>query len=263
MPVLFRQLLIACSLVSISSGLATAADPPPMPPCAGAIQPDLPPAGAPPRISVWFAAELPNWQPADCLGWPRGSFSVAVATSGRFRAADGIERVLERMAAVSQFRAIRYWSISRGRWRPLVDGSSALSGPDRALARPDFALTELADGRDFYLWLGENSPAGSVVYRARLRSSSTRYEIDLVNVTALRTALVPVVAPGNHRIHYAFEEVADDEWAFFSLLRSGPALVPLPAERRGSYINRAAAIFRYAAGIATDLEPPLAPIDPP
>ncbi|MBM3503241.1 MAG: hypothetical protein FJX65_05145 [Alphaproteobacteria bacterium] len=184
-----------------------------------------------------------------------------VETSGRFEAPEGITGALTRMAAVSRYRTIQYWSISRQRWRSLVDDASALEGPDRSARRPDFALPELGEGATFHFWLDENSPAGSVVYRARLARSTFGYTIDIENVTPIRAMLLPMVEPGQHRFHYSFEPDGATAWRYYSLMRTGPALIPLPAERRGSYVNRAVAVFRYVAGIPTDTEPPAARTD--
>jgi hypothetical protein len=75
---------------------------------------------------------------------------VFVAVAGQFHYSGDALSILARVGAVSQQRDILYWSIPHTDWRRLLLDASALSGPDPALRRPDFAPGELRAGAKLF-----------------------------------------------------------------------------------------------------------------
>ena len=108
--------------VMLSAGswpaLAPAAEPPPVPPCAGDPLPALPSPDAAPTVALWHAADLPQgWAPAACSGLaaPTG---VVVALSGSFHHAGEMSDLLARLGAISTHTGIVYWNVADAAWRP-------------------------------------------------------------------------------------------------------------------------------------------------
>ncbi|MSO65953.1 MAG: hypothetical protein EXQ85_09215 [Alphaproteobacteria bacterium] len=250
--------LALAAFISMSWSAGGRAADGPQPPCAAADGGSFPPTPEP-AVRVWFANEIEGgaWQPPHCLDWPVGPFSVIVETRGTIDHADGADSLLARLATVSDLTRVRYWSIRAQRWRPLIHNAHATTGPDRRAGRRDFDLRELAEGAEVHLWQDENSPAGSMVYRVRVSERSEgRLRLDVRSTQPLTLFLVPVVAAGDHRFVYVIERQDAGRWRYYSLMLTGAALIPLPAEHRGSFVNRAVAMYRYFAGLPTDQEPP-------
>ena len=236
--------------------------PAPMPPCASVTRPAAPAEPGPmPNVLVAYGDEIPGaWAPPDCLGWSREEVMVMIGTHGLFREPGGMEAVIARIARISEFTDIRYWSVDEDSWRPLITAAWALKGPDRALRRPDFAPSELEEGATLYSFQVEESPAHDMVYRVEVRERGPeRFVVDLYNTDPLTVLLLPVVGKGDYRYRYTVERVTGDIYRFYSLLRVTGADSDLAAGNDKSFINRSVAVFRAAAGMDTDGAPPAAP----
>ena len=169
-------------------------------------------------------------------------------------------RIVGRFAQVSKFAGITYWSVSRQKWRPLIRAAYALSAPDRKAKREDFALTELGPGATVAFFQDEETPAGALVYRLEVRErTADRLVVSLANAERVRMLLVPLFDPGEYQFVYFFERESGEVWRYFALARAGGAWNPIVRLGSDSYINRAAALFRYLAGLALNQEPPAAP----
>jgi hypothetical protein len=246
-------------------GVAVAQDLP-APLCGGGA-PEFAAVGENPIVRVWTGQEVPVWSPPPCTGWDAGQFLVAVEALGRFADAAGIDGVLARIAAISEYAEILYWSHTRRLWRPLVPEATALGSADPADHRGDFRLDELAAGARVYLWQRENTPAGEVVYRMEvLARTPDHLLLTLENANELTARGIPLLDPGGWQVMYAVERETGDVWRYYALARSAVPdnplvrlLWPLLADGEASYANRTAAMFRFHAGIPTDREPPLAP----
>jgi hypothetical protein len=154
---------------------------------------------------------------------------------------------------------VRYWSVSKKRWQDLVTEAHALEGPDGTHRRADFAADEMKPGRDLY-FRQTNGGSGSVVYRMRVREvASDRLVLETENTTGVRLLVMPLFKPGDLRSVYFFERASPGVWSYYSLTGVHRGASPLAQGHEPSYINRAIAIFRHAAGIPTDQEPPAAP----
>lgn len=231
---------------------------PPRPPCAGDAHPAPTGVDEPPRIVVWQPGEPgADWAVPACLGWFVDGSAVTVATAGRLRAAGGVESLLDRLRQLSSFGEIQYWSIRRAAWRPVyrdVEPVTDASGRER---RGDFGRDEIVSGATLYLREHIDSLLGPMVQRLRvLHRDADRLEVDVENVSPGRVALLTVIPEGGARTRLTLEREGEDVWRYYTLTRVVDLVPDLLAPPRGSWVNRATAMFRWFAGIPTDQEPP-------
>ena len=235
----------------------------PVPPCAG---PPVPAAGAVGESLnqfVWTEGELPvEWAPPTCTGWKSGPTKVLLAAAGRFSMAGDSADLVRRLASVSSLTRVVYWSTSRGTWRNLFKEAAALSRPDRNANRADFAESDLVPDAELYFWLEEDNPTAGVVYQLLVHERTPeRLVFETVNLTPLKARILffrpEIAAAGEYRQLYYIEREADDSWRYYSLVRMGAAS-SLGGTSAANYLNRAAAYFRYLAGLRMDQEPPAA-----
>lgn len=251
-------LSLAVSLAATADGLAGGS---PVPPCDGPAVPPYAQAGAPLNVTVWFQSDLPeDWTPPSCTGWEPRPFTVLVAAAGRFENNHGADGIIRRLASISGLTTIRYWSVTRGRWHRLFSDAAALTRPDPEARRPDFSTDELQPGKTLYFWQEESSAAGSAVYRLRVRERTPQRIVFAVeNASPVTLAFLTLAEPGDYEFLYFLERESASIWRFYSLSRAGDGPVLLARAHKKSYVNRAVALFRYLAGIATSREPPAAP----
>lgn len=246
----------------LSVGVEAVARDGPRPPCAGTVSyPQAPEqAGGNPSVRLWYSQDLSDeWTPPTCLGWDGKRFGLLVAVAGKFRDDGGVESVLRRLAAVSSYPGIRYWSVTRGRWRPLVTHAYTLERLDSKKVRADHAANDLQPDKPYYFWQEENTPAGEVVYVLRIRElTPDRLVFTLENALPVRRMFLEVFPPETYQFSFFLDRQAGDLWQFYSLMRSTPTLRLLLRGHEASFINRAVAAYRYFAGIPTDGEAPLA-----
>jgi hypothetical protein len=251
--------LLLTALLAMPAAAEAAAGP--VPPCAAATTvPAHGAEGPTPAVTVWHGDDLGRpWQPPECLGWQAMDTAVAVAAAGRFREPGGTSAILARFSRISRLTAMKYWSVTRQIWRPLVPAATALSGPDRSFVREDFLPGELTTGDHFHYWQTENSPAGDVVYRVEIRHKSVdRLVLRIENATPVRFLLMPLFDTGEYQFIYFLQREDGDIWRFYSLLRAGDAMGVSGEDHEASFVNRAVAVFRHIAGIAGDAAPPAA-----
>ena len=250
-------------------GEAAAQDEFPQPPCGRAPYPAYP-AGAPPGkapaiVQAWQPTALPDWRPPACTGWTSHAvpaFRILIALTGRITLSEGngTEALLGKFAALSKLREVRYWSVSDGAWRPLINDISTLEGPNPARRRPDFAPAELNGGKDVYFIQNDGRSSGDVIYRLRVRESrSDRLIVETENVTPVRLMLVTLFQPGALQTVYFLDRLSATTWGYYSLSRTtNEGSNALVGGHEASYVNRAAALYRFIADAPTDRDPPLA-----
>jgi len=229
----------------------------PRPPCAGEPEPAWPSIGRPPAVRVWDPAQGRDWTPPACLGWTAPGYSTLVTTSGRFRNPGGIEILRARLGAVSTLAGLEYWSTSRQGWHTLIAAAAALAGPDGP-RRTDFAPADLAAGRT--LWFEqEDNIFGKGVYSLRIRAAAAdRLEFEIANAGVIRLMMLPVFQPGDMQAVYWLARESGGVWSYYAMARTLGAAGGLAAGHEASSINRAAAFYRYLAGIPAKAEPPAA-----
>lgn len=231
----------------------------PRPPCGAESIPPYPDLLHSPTIKVWDrSGRGRDWSPPACLQWSAPGFTTLVSTVARFHAGNG-EELLHRLGAISGLNGIRYWSTTHQGWRTLIVSASALTGP-RGSVRPDFSAADLAQGSVQY-YQQTDSLSGKATYKLQVISASRdRLIFETENMTALHYMLLTLFPPHELQAIYFLEREpgSEDVWRFYSLARTGKGASNLAAGHNASAINRAAAFFRYYAGIPADQEPPAA-----
>jgi hypothetical protein len=234
----------------------------PQPPCGTTATPAYPGPSTAPNITIWHQADLENnhWQPPSCTGWPPSSRSkLVIALAGSFRLEGPIDLVLARIGVISALRNMQYWSTTDKKWRPLAFDASALTGPNKNSRRPDFSDVDLIKNADLYYW-EDDSRSGEIVYRLRVyEKTPERAVIATENITPVRKLFLTVFKPGSLQSTIFIQRVSPGIYGVYILSRTGECASIFAAGHDDSYVNRAAALFRYLAGIRTDREPPAAP----
>jgi len=247
--------LIACGPAVLLRASSDASGP--QPPCGAEPVPPYPDLQQSPSIKVWDRSSLGrDWTPPACLAWSAPGFTTLVSTVARFHAT-GAEGLLERIGQISGLTGIRYWSTTHQSWRTLIVSASALAGPGGGV-RPDFSTADLAQGSVRYFQQSD-SLSGKATYKMQMVSvSPDRLIFETENVTGLHYMLLPLFPPHELQAIYFLERESPDVWRYYSIARTGKDASSLAAGHDVSTVNRAAAFFRYFAGIPTDQEPPAA-----
>ncbi len=253
-----RALWLAVLAIGLSPA---AAEEGPLPPCGQAPTPEYGKINEPLHVRVWHVVDVgENWRPPACTGWESRDFTLLMAAAGRFSHDSEADGLLRRLARVSAQRAIRYWSVTLQRWRDLVSEAYVVADPETKTARPDFSPDDLRNGRELFFFQNENTPLGEVVYRMRIVERTPRKLVFAVeNATPVRFLFMPVFEPGAFQLLYFLDQEAEGVWRYYNLVRARVTNAFLVNGQEASFINRAAAIYRYLADIPTDLEPPAAP----
>jgi hypothetical protein len=260
LTILLPAFLFVCSThVRASDG--------PQPPCGG--EPPSPPyadIGAPPNAMTWSGDDVRNdgWQPPPCSRWATSDSASLVALGARFPYHGDVDGLLERYGAVSELASVRYWSVSDGEWRDLVDEVGAVTITTGGHEpRGDFSAAEMRAERDLHFYQDDTRPTGGAVYRIRVQEiGPDRLVVAVENVTAIELLMMTLFPPGALQSVYFLDRLSPDEdiWGYYSLTRIGRSgASSLLGGHEASYLNRAVALFRHVAGIPTDAEPPLAP----
>jgi hypothetical protein len=249
-------LIISICLLTTSAHAAL-----PQPPCTTPAIPAYSSPDAAPAVAIWHGSELDQgkWRPPSCTGWPPNSTSkLVVAVAGSFRFNGSTAQLVERAGAISTFRTIRYWSTTDKTWRPLANDASALTGPDRANRRTDFAASELVKNARLYYW-EDDSRSGEIVYRLNiLESTPDRAVIATENITPVRKFFVTLFKPGTLQSTLFIQRLSAGLYGVYILSRTDDGTSVLAEGHDESYVNRAVALYRHLAGIRTDQEPPAA-----
>jgi hypothetical protein len=250
-------IVLAAILCGEASGRA---EPVPQPPCGGAPFPPYPDLANSPAVRAWDRAESGReWAPPACTGWTDPGFTTLVATVARFRHASGVEGLLRRIGAISGHTGIRYWSTTHKRWQTLIIDAHALSDATGDRRREDFSPGEMTEGGSLY-FQQEDNLSGKAIYRMRIRSASPdRLVFDTENTGDVRYLRMPIFRPGGVQSITFLDRESQDIWRYYSIMRTSRNASRLTAGSEASSINRAAAFFRYLAGIPTDKEPPASP----
>lgn len=252
-----RHIAVAVFTLLLSANGAQAGGPDPL--CAGMTTADTPPPGAAPKITIWHAGDLEQWQPPSCTGWLQNSRSnLIVSLTGSFRFDGGMSALLARMGKISALPNVMYWSVTDKKWGPLAHDASALNGPDPKSRRRDFTATELVPGAYLYYW-EDDIRSGEIVYRIEvLESTPDRAVIASDNITPVRRFLITLFKPGALQSVFFIQRLQPGVFGVNILSRTGEGTSALAGGHEQSYVNRANALYRQLAGIKTDQEPPAA-----
>ena len=240
----------------------------PRPPCQTAAPfPAYPTDAELQNVSTWEVTDsAPRWTPPACTGWASSDdhgYRTMVALTGRIELppGHGTNELLHRLGSVSTLKEARYWSVTDHAWKSLVTDISALSSADPLQKRADFSPTELEAKQDVFFVQHDNRTTNGVVYRMRVRERlPNRLVVEMENVTGMRLLLATLFQPKTLQTVHFFERIAPNSWGYYSLTRTTEAGSSSVVDgHAASYVNRAAAYYRFLAGIPTDREPPLAP----
>jgi len=249
---------LALAAALVPSCIAVAAETLPSPPCGAAAVPSFAPSGPLPELRFWPAEALAGWQPPGCTGWAARADARVVAAAGTIRGSE--EDILGRIGALSHQTSIRYWSAARGDWRAMLDDATALAKPEARARRADFAADEMTKGARLHLAYDDAEPIGAVVHQLDIRERmADRVVVATANTTAARLMGMTVAAPGDLEMAIFLDREVPGLWRYYALSRF---TLRLPASMQPSdldYLNRAAAMFRFVAGVPTDAMPPAAP----
>jgi hypothetical protein len=231
----------------------------PKPPCGTEVNPSYPDLDQPVATKPWSAADLGrDWEPPTCLGWESNGFTTLVTTVATFRFQGDEAGLLHSFGAISQWKGLRYWSVTHKQWRTLITDGYALSAPQGGQRRADFTANEMVQENVLY-FVQENNLTGKGTYRMHImRASNDHIEIKIDNVSALRYLLVPVLHAGDLQSVYFLDRESGDNWHYYSIVRTGNSASRLLAGNEPSAINRAVAAYRHIVGIPDITEPPAA-----
>jgi hypothetical protein len=231
----------------------------PKPPCSNEVNPPYPDLDQPVATKPWSAADLGrDWEPPTCLGWDSNGFTTLVTTIATFRFQAEEAGLLHNFGAFSQWKGLRYWSVTHKQWRTLITGGYALSAPQDGQRRADFTANEMVQENVLY-FEQENNLTGKGTYRMQIvRASNDHIEIKIDNVSAIRYLLVPVLHTGDLPSVYFLDRESEDNWHYYSIVRTGKSASRLLAGNESSAINRAVAAYRHIVGIPDTTEPPAA-----
>jgi hypothetical protein len=255
-PMRFRQTLLLPLL--LWSGAVTAQEAP-RPPCGAQPVPAYAAPSAKPNVAIWRdgGGTKNGWAFPACSNWRPGEFKLVVALAGSFRHQGSADELLHRFGRVSALRSIRYWSVSDKEWRRLIDDAAALDEPAAGRRRKDFTIAEMKAKAPLYFVQAESRLSVPVVYRLSvLELRADRLVVETENVSVMRVALVPIMAPGETRTVHVLERLSPGLWGYYSLAMSAQDPGLFLRMRDASLINRATAFYRHFVGIPTDREPP-------
>ncbi len=206
-------------------------------------------------VAIWHDLELARIVP--CLGARPGRSKLVVALAGRFKSAGSIERMAERIGAISASKGLRYWSATEGRWRTLISDAFALRSPDTDDRRANFTAREVLSGRTLYFAQRDTRSTSLNVYSLTGRlTGDGRMTVEVVNLTTIRIIIFPMFEPEALRSFHFFDELAPGVLGYYglSVVASGSV-----EGYEKSLVNRAAAAYRFFKGVPADRDPPLAP----
>lgn len=182
-------------------------------------------------------------------GAAEGVAGLRVTAAAVFEEPGGAQAILARFAAVSRYPEIRYWSSTRGRWRPLVVAAHPLAGAEGPRRADDFRVDELAEGSGVHFFQRENTPAGEVIYRLSIEALGPDALVaTAANANTVRVFGLPLFRPGEYRFRYAFRRIGGQSWDYRGELAVAGDGLPVPGDRGASFATRMAAVSLHLLG---------------
>ncbi|HWW79797.1 MAG TPA: hypothetical protein VNY82_09385, partial [Steroidobacteraceae bacterium] len=87
---------------------------------------------------------------------------------------DSRKELIGRFAAISQLVAVRYWSVTDRKWRPLLSSAFALNAAQAVASRPDYSAEELQRTETLHYRITDTRSERAVTYSLRLSSIGPR-----------------------------------------------------------------------------------------
>jgi hypothetical protein len=246
-----RHLMMAVLVSCAATGFAWA-DPfaDPSPSCTTPLWPSSAIAGSPPSVATWTRTEFPHeWELQPCVGWGPQQFDSFAAVVGTFQA-DGMDAVLGRIAAISNYKEMRYWSVTDQRLEPLVKLAFAVEGLAPNNPRSDFTAWEMQVGRELFFSQQDNRSSDPVLYRMRIiERSPDRIVVDITNANKVRRFLLTLFEPGDLRTALFISRTADGIWTCYALSGFHPTSLTGLLDSHKSQVNRVLALYGHIAGL--------------
>ena len=209
----------------------------------------------PPLVETWREIDLE--QGADCTGPVQGPMALVVALAGRFKHLGSIEDIASRIGAISSTEGLVYWSTTEDRWRVLISEAFALEDPTADSARPDFTAKEILSGRTLYFAMDETRSTGLNVFSLTVQlTRPDRLLVKIMNLTPIHLMYITLSEPRSLLSVHFIERLEPDVWGYYGLSAVQNGSIK---RHEKSFINRAAAFYRFLVGEPATKRPPLAP----
>ncbi len=261
-----QRIFVLIVLAVLSASLAPAWAQSPLqgfamrPPCDGPPHPAYAAPGGPPLIASWTEEDLNKaaWQLSPCLHWPGGRIRMAAALAAAVHA-PSLDGLLARYGALSQYKAIRFWSTMHQMWEPFVAQAGFTDGPEARYTNPDLKPEDFVAGREFYYY-EIDARTGRTIHRLTVRQrTADRVELSTENLTPIKYSMFTVFEPGALRSATFIERRGAGEWGYYQTIGVGEGSDFIAVHSASPYMNRLTALYRYMAGMPTDGGPPAAP----
>ena len=262
MHIFVRSAVLAAVLAPLLWAPALfAAEPLPVPPCAGDAIPAAPDPDSPPVVTLWHPDDRPaGWVPPTCSGLGAPGDGVVVALSGSFRYDGGMSDLLAKLGAISTHTAIVYWSVADAAWQPMLVDATALASADPESRRDDFKLDEMHTGAVLHLLYDDDGAPGPVVFETEVRAADAdELLLESHSVTAMKLMGMTIAEPGELSSMLSVRRTAPGLFHYYALSSITLASLAASIVPDAAHINRAVGSYRFLAGIPGDLEPPAAP----
>ena len=173
-----------------------------------------------------------------------------------------MNKLLERIGAISSIPEVRYWSDADKEWQPLAERASALTTANPASRRSDFQANELSAGAERYYW--ESDSNRETVYRLHVRDrTSDRIIIANENLTPIKRSLFTIFKPTTLQSVVILQRLSANTFGVYMMNRTDMAASSLSDGHEKTYVSRSLALYRKLVGLRTDgKQPPSGLKDP-
>lgn len=202
------------------------------------------------RIGVWVGrcGDATPTPPA-CLGPDGAQDAIYAVAESRVAGPAPLGAVLDRLAAVAAYPSIRYWSSTRGRWRPLITKAEVLATPDGPERAGNLDPAELARGDAAFVRQEENTPAGTMVYRLAVEESGPdRLALRVTNARPATLLGFTLFDTGDYVFRHSFRRIDGQSWIYHGELSVRGCGNPLFGDKAISFATRLAAVGSYLIG---------------
>jgi hypothetical protein len=179
----------------------------------------------------------------------RKPFDIIVKSRLSLTGEHSLNEILNRFARISSLTDVRYWSVTRQRWRALINSAIALDTNNLQQTRQDFTLDELEQGQTVYFEQDEETPAGTLRYAMRYEASGNNgFQIHIHNAEPVERFFIRLFDPGQYQFHY---QIAQKDQSLKIKAINCIRLNSLWLDTRSaesSYANRAQAMLLYLTG---------------
>lgn len=216
--------------------------------CGSAPRTPIPAAGAQPVVATWVSTQASTSPAPDCTGLRARDFVLVTSVTARMAEAASADALLARMGAVSIMKGMTYWSEKDQRREVLITDAAAVTAAGSATRRADFSVSELKAGQTVYFAQHDNRASNEVGYSMRVvQATPTGWMVAIENTTPVKLYLVTLFEPGDIQTVISVEQLAPGQWGYRSLTGIRKVGVGSVESYRGSYANRAVAMFEHIA----------------